>query len=115
MSLDFSDMQTRFSALFLELSLGPGSLYSEVVELPPDPNIHPEVEWEAVVRFGEDVCISERAFLGERKRAMKASFARLLGIAESDIDERDLPIVGIAGSGGGESGVTLCRYELNNL
>lgn len=104
-ALDFSTIRSRISDLFQELSLGPGSLYSEIVDTPPDPRIYPEVEWDAEVRLGEDVCLAERAFLAERKRIMKASFAQLMGIPEDEVDERDLPIVAIAGSGGGESPV----------
>ncbi|KAJ3554539.1 hypothetical protein NM688_g3054 [Phlebia brevispora] len=100
-TIGFSDIQARFSALLLELSLGPGSLYSEIVDEPPDVKIYPEMEWDAAVRFGEELCFAERAFLSERKRTMKSSFARLLGVPENAIDERDLPIVAIAGSGGG--------------
>ncbi|OBZ72357.1 Cytosolic phospholipase A2 [Grifola frondosa] len=100
-SFDFSEVQARFAALLLELGLGPGSLYSEVVNDAPDLTVYPECEWDAEVRLGEDMCLSERAFLGERKRRMKASFAKLMGVPESQVDERDLPIVAIAGSGGG--------------
>ncbi|CDO78125.1 hypothetical protein BN946_scf184725.g4 [Trametes cinnabarina] len=100
-SFSVADLQERFSALFLELGLGPGSLYDEVVNSPPDPAVNPECDWDAEVRLGEDVCLAERAFLGERKRRMKASFAKLMGVPESEVDERDLPIVAIAGSGGG--------------
>ncbi|KAJ8456031.1 hypothetical protein ONZ51_g12279 [Trametes cubensis] len=89
------------SALLLELGLGPGSLYDEIVNSPPDITVNPECEWDADVRLGEELCLAERAFLGERKRRMKASFAKLMGVPESEIDERDLPIVAIAGSGGG--------------
>lgn len=106
-SLDFAWYQERLSALFLELSLGPGSLYSEVVDAPPDPKLHPEVEWDASVRLGEDLCMSERAFLGERRRAMRVPFAQLLGVKPEEIDERDMPIVAIAGSGGGKTEIIL--------
>ena len=100
-SFTISDIQDRLSALLLELGLGPGSLYDEIVNQPPDPAVHPECEWDAEVRIGEDLCIAERAFLGERKRKMKTAFAKLMGVPESEVDERDLPIVAIAGSGGG--------------
>lgn len=100
-TLDFSSVQERVSALFLELGLGPGSLYSEIVDEPPDPLIYPEIEWDAEVRLGEELCLSERAFLNQRKRVMTVSFARLFDVPEKEIDERDLPIVAIAGSGGG--------------
>ncbi|KAI0078788.1 FabD/lysophospholipase-like protein [Panus rudis PR-1116 ss-1] len=98
---DFASLQERVSALILELGMGPGSLYSEIVHDPPDPQIYPEVEWDAEVRLGEDLCLSEKAFLKERKRKMKGAFAQLFGVEESEIDERDLPIVALAGSGGG--------------
>ncbi|KAH9896493.1 FabD/lysophospholipase-like protein [Cubamyces lactineus] len=100
-SFSVADLQERMSALLLELGLGPGSLYDEIVNSPPDPTVNPECEWDAEVRLGEELCLAERAFLGERKRRMKAAFARLMNVPESDIDERDLPIVAIAGSGGG--------------
>jgi cytosolic phospholipase A2 len=103
LTVDFSWLQDRLNALFLELSLGPGSLYSEIVDQPPDPSIYPEVEWDASVRLGEDICLSERAFLAERKRAMRVPFARLMGVNPDEVDERDLPIVAVAGSGGGKS------------
>ncbi|KAH8099985.1 FabD/lysophospholipase-like protein [Cristinia sonorae] len=100
-TLDFSTIQSRVSALFLELGLGPGSLYSEIVHEPADPTIHPEIEWDAEVRLGNDLCISERAFLHERRRAMREPFAKLIGVSVEEVDERDLPVVAIAGSGGG--------------
>ena len=96
--------------MFLELSLGPGSLYSEILDTPPDPCIYPEVEWDAQVRLGEELCLAERAFLGERRRIMKTSFAKLIGVPEGDINEHDIPIVAIAGSGGGRSFRLVCSF-----
>ena len=100
-SLSISDVQGRLSTLLLELGRGPGSLYDDIVNEPPDLTSYPECEWDAEVRLGEDLCISEKAFIGERKRKMRAAFARLMGVPEREVDERDLPIVAIAGSGGG--------------
>ncbi|KAH9915462.1 FabD/lysophospholipase-like protein [Epithele typhae] len=94
-------LQERFSALLLEFGHGPGSLFDQIINQPPDIAVHPEVDWDAEVRLGEDLCIAERAFLGERKRKMRVAFASLMGVPESEVDERDLPIVAIAGSGGG--------------
>ena len=98
----FSDLQDRLSALLLELGRGPGSLYSQVVVEPPDLDIHPEYEWDAEVRLGEELCLAERAFLEERRRAMRAPFAKLMGVPEDQVDIRDIPVVAIAGSGGGK-------------
>ncbi|THH07987.1 hypothetical protein EW145_g3015 [Phellinidium pouzarii] len=88
-------------ALLLELSRGPGSLFSQIVNEPPDPSVHPECHWDADVRTGDTLCIGERAFLRERKRKMKKAFALLFGVDECEVDERDLPVVAVAGSGGG--------------
>lgn len=101
-TIDFSAVRPRILDLFSELSLGPGSLYSEIVDNAPDPRIYPEVEWDAEVRLGEDLCMAERAFIHERMRAIRSSFAELMAVPDSEIDERDLPVVAIAGSGGGK-------------
>ncbi|KAI0635382.1 FabD/lysophospholipase-like protein [Trametes polyzona] len=100
-SFSVADLQERLSALLLELGLGPGSLYDEIVNGTIDPAVNPECDWDAEVRLGEDLCLAERAFLGERRRRMKSAFAKLMGVSEDEVDERDLPIVAIAGSGGG--------------
>ena len=117
--MNFAGVQARFSALFVELGMGPGSLYSEIVDSPPDSELYPEVEWDASVRFGEDLCLSERAFLSERRRVMKAAFARLMGVSEKAVDERDIPIIAIAGSGGGMyqlgPATKLIKLEAENL
>jgi len=102
-TIPFTGLQSQLSALLLELGRGPGSLYSEVVHEQPDPSVHPECEWDADVRLGDDLCLSERAFLRERKRVMKAAFAKLMDVPEARIHEDDLPVVAIAGSGGGAS------------
>ena len=100
-TLNFTAVRARISDILLELSLGPGSLYSEIVDSPPDPAVNPEVEWDAEVRLGEELCLAERAFIAERRRVMRKSFAALMGVGEDKVDERDLPVVAIAGSGGG--------------
>lgn len=97
-----ASLREKSAALLLELSRGPGSLYSQVVHDPPDPLIHPECAWDAEVRIGDRLCIAERAFLRERRRKMKKAFAELMSVDESEIDEKDIPVVAIAGSGGGE-------------
>lgn len=110
----FADLQDRLSTLLLELGRGPGSLYSQLVLESPDPNVNPECEWDAEVRLGDELCLAERAFLLERKRAMRAPFAKLIGVPESEVDLRDIPIVGIAGSGGGRCSVIKHRIPCSS-
>ncbi|KZT61963.1 FabD/lysophospholipase-like protein [Calocera cornea HHB12733] len=96
-----TSLQSRVSALMLEYSLGPGSLYDEVVNAPPDLSVNPECEWDATVRLGNELCLPERAFLRQRKRHMRAAFAKLMGVQEWEVHEDDIPIVAMACSGGG--------------
>ncbi|KAG8936963.1 hypothetical protein FRC02_009100 [Tulasnella sp. 418] len=97
----FGRLKTQVNALLLELGRGPGSLYSEIADTPPDIKYNPEVQWDATVRLGDGLCFSERAYLKDRKRKMLSAFAKLMDVAPSEIDERDLPIIAIAASGGG--------------
>ncbi|GAA5847216.1 hypothetical protein JCM9279_006139 [Rhodotorula babjevae] len=96
-----ASLSTTFAKLQDELSLGPDSTYAHIVDEGKDPRTHPELQWDAQVRIGTDLPISERAFLRNRRQKMRASFARLVGVPVDDVDERDLPTVSIAASGGG--------------
>jgi len=82
------------------LGRGPGSLFEEVIA---DSENAVECAWDAHVRLGEDLPIAERAFLRERRRRIRKSFAELIDVPETEVDERDIPVVAIAGSGGGTS------------
>ncbi|KDQ21728.1 hypothetical protein BOTBODRAFT_168945 [Botryobasidium botryosum FD-172 SS1] len=96
-----ASLQGRVGALLLELSRGKGSLYEKIANAPVDPMANPECDWDAEVRLGDELCVAERAYLRGRKRRMRQAFAKLFGVPVEDIDERDIPIVAIAGSGGG--------------
>ncbi|KAH9811818.1 acyl transferase/acyl hydrolase/lysophospholipase [Melampsora americana] len=48
----------------------------------------------------------EKGFMRERKHVMRKALACLIGVDEREIDERDIPIVGIAASGGGYRAMT---------
>lgn len=98
----FKWFQDRAEILVRELSRGPGSLWNEIVDSSPSISDHPEYEWEAEVRLGDELCLPERAFLRSRKRKMRAAFAELLEVPIHEVDERDIPIVAIAASGGGK-------------
>ncbi|KJX98836.1 cytosolic phospholipase A2 zeta like protein [Zymoseptoria brevis] len=84
-----------------ELSMKPWSLSWEIWEDAHDPQINPEILWEAKVRVSQDLCAEEQAFLDKRRRHTAKALARYLNIPESEIDPRDVPTIAMCGSGGG--------------
>ncbi|BGP19263.1 hypothetical protein JCM10213v2_007350 [Rhodosporidiobolus nylandii] len=97
----FTSVTSTFAKLQAELSLGPDSTYARIVEQGKDPAVHPEIEWDAKVRLGQDLPLSERAYLRNRREAMRGAFARLLEVPLAEVDVRDIPVVAVAASGGG--------------
>ena len=104
-------LQSQISGLLVTLGRGPGSLFEEVIA---DSEKAVECEWDAHVRLGEDLPIAERGFLRERRRCIRKSFAKLIDVSENEIDERDIPVVAIAGSGGGSSFISRVRTVTNS-
>lgn len=90
-------LRNQLAALMLELGRGEGSLWWNVVQEAPDSTIHPETQWDATVRVSDELCFSEKAFLRERRRRMLSAFSKVLEVPMEELDERDLPIVAIAG------------------
>lgn len=84
-----------------ELSGAPYSLSWEIWEDAHDPEIHPEVIWDAKVRLSRDLCPEEQVFLDLRRKRTTKALARYLDVAESEIHPEDVPIIGLCGSGGG--------------
>ncbi|KAG9324934.1 hypothetical protein KVV02_005173 [Mortierella alpina] len=84
-----------------ELQLGDGSLYQSIVSNMSDSTKNPEIQLDATVRQGNDLCPQERAFQAARRKKMKKAFAKFIGVKESEVHENDIPVVAIAGSGGG--------------
>ncbi|GJJ76949.1 cytosolic phospholipase A2 [Entomortierella parvispora] len=84
-----------------ELQLGDGSLYQSIVANMSDSNKNPEIQLDATVRTGNSLCPQEAAFQVTRKKKMKKAFAKFIGVKESEVHESDIPIVALAGSGGG--------------
>ncbi|RUS16924.1 hypothetical protein BC937DRAFT_90637 [Endogone sp. FLAS-F59071] len=66
-----------------------------------DETINPEVGWEAKVRRGADLGSEEQSFLVARRRRIRKHFAEFIGVDEQQVHEEDVPIIGIAASGGG--------------
>ncbi|KAJ2243276.1 hypothetical protein GGI13_006660, partial [Coemansia sp. RSA 455] len=66
-----------------------------------DLETHPELLQSASVRIGTDICGQEHDFRQQRAERMRKDFAQFIGVAAATVDERDIPIIGVAGSGGG--------------
>jgi phospholipase A2 len=84
-----------------ELSMAPGSLAEEIWREANDPEINPEIMWDASVRISDDLCQEEAAFLKSRKSHTRRALAAYLGIPESKIHPDDVPTIAMCGSGGG--------------
>jgi cytosolic phospholipase A2 len=84
-----------------ELSGAPYSLSWEIWEDAHDPEVNPEVIWDARVRMSSDLCPEEQAFLSFRRNRTAKALAKYLDIPEADIHPDDVPVIGLCGSGGG--------------
>ncbi|KAK4541857.1 hypothetical protein LTR36_007389 [Oleoguttula mirabilis] len=84
-----------------ELSMTPWSLSWEIWEEAHDPQINPEIIWDARVRVSKELCAEEQAFLRKRRPQTARALARYLGVPESEVHPEDVPIIGMCGSGGG--------------
>ena len=84
-----------------ELSGAPWSLSWEIWEDAHDPQINPEVVWDARVRLAKELCADEQAFLGYRRQYTTKALAKYLDVPESEIHPDDVPVIGLCGSGGG--------------
>jgi phospholipase A2 len=94
-------MPGYISKLQNELSMAPGSLAEEIWHEANDPEINPEIIWDARVRVSEELCQEERAFLHKRRLHTTAALAKYLGVPEQDIHPADVPTIAMCGSGGG--------------
>jgi phospholipase A2 len=84
-----------------ELSLAPWSVSWEIWEQAHDPQVNPEIVWDAHVRISNDLCIEEQQFLAKRKPNIAKALARYIGVPESEVHPDDVPIIAMCGSGGG--------------
>ncbi|KAF9358776.1 hypothetical protein BGX26_000919 [Mortierella sp. AD094] len=95
------DYFSAVDTIWRELNLGDGSLYQSIVSNLQDTYKNPEIQLDATVRQGNDICPQETAFQVARRKKMKKAFAKFIGVKESEIHESDIPVVAFAGSGGG--------------
>ena len=84
-----------------ELSMAPGTLAEEIWYEANDPEVNPEIIWDASVRVSKELCAEEKKFLTKRSRFTKRALARYLDIPEDKIHPDDVPIIAMCGSGGG--------------
>jgi phospholipase A2 len=84
-----------------ELSMAPGTLAEQIWHEANDPEINPEIIWEATVRVSDQLCDDEKKFLEKRRTFTKRALARYLDIPEGKIHPDDVPVIGMCGSGGG--------------
>ncbi|KAJ2298977.1 hypothetical protein IW139_001987, partial [Coemansia sp. RSA 353] len=66
-----------------------------------DQEIHPDLLESTSVRVSSDICGQEADFQAKRAEKIRHDFAKFIGVSASSVDIRDIPVIGIAGSGGG--------------
>jgi len=86
--------------LSFELSMQPGTLADEIWQEAHDPDINPEILWNARVRVGEGLGEDELRFRRRRKEKIVQHFKKYMDIKE-DVDPDDIPTIAMCGSGGG--------------
>ncbi|GAB7359119.1 hypothetical protein MBLNU230_g5187t1 [Neophaeotheca triangularis] len=100
-----------------ELSMAPWSLSWEIWEDAHDPEINPEIIWDARVRVSDGLCLEEQIFKRKRQKQTAKALARYLGVPESEIHPEDVPTIAMCGSGGGLRALVagtssyLCAHE----
>ncbi|SAL97604.1 hypothetical protein [Absidia glauca] len=62
---------------------------------------NPELNKDAVVRSGSNLALEEEDFLQRRMEHQRIAFASFIGVDVLDVEMEDIPIIGIASSGGG--------------
>ncbi|KZZ92388.1 Acyl transferase/acyl hydrolase/lysophospholipase [Ascosphaera apis ARSEF 7405] len=82
------------------LSDVPDSLASEIWTDARDPSKNPEILREAAVRIASELCPEEKEFLDKRREHVRKSFAKFIGVPESEVEAEDVPSIGVATSGG---------------
>ena len=84
-----------------EIEMAPGSLAEEIWQDAQDPDLHPNIKWDATVRISRDLCPDEVAFISRRKEYTRRALARYLEIPEAEVYPQDVPTIAMCGSGGG--------------
>lgn len=100
-----------------EMSMAPWSLSWEIWEDAHDPEINPEIIWDAKVRISTELCEEERQFLRKRRQVTAKALAKYLNVPEFEVHPEDVPTIAVCGSGGGLRALVagaasfLCAHE----
>ncbi|GAA5812698.1 hypothetical protein MFLAVUS_006156 [Mucor flavus] len=98
----FSHLQKGYEKMWEYLTMEEfRKIVDEINKDAKDPLKFSELNNDAVVREGTSLSEQEKAFVKKRKQLQKQSFGKLIGESADNIDERDIPVVGLACSGGG--------------
>ncbi|KAI7875620.1 FabD/lysophospholipase-like protein [Lichtheimia hyalospora FSU 10163] len=76
-------------------------MMTEMEKEASDVKAYPEVAEDAHVRMGVSLSEDEQAFLQARKAHQREAFANFIGVPISQVEIQDIPVTGIATSGGG--------------
>ena len=95
------ELPNLITKLQFELNMGAGSLADEIWREAQDPDINPEILWDATVRVSGDLCKEENTFLQKRKEHVVRALATYLDLKEEDVHPDDVPTIAMCGSGGG--------------
>ncbi|KAJ1985552.1 hypothetical protein H4R33_003960 [Dimargaris cristalligena] len=83
-------------------SMVSGTFVETIRDTYTDPKVHPEVRWEAQVRCGSELPLTEIEFRANRlKKVVCPAFARFIGVPEAEVTPENVPVIALAGSGGG--------------
>ncbi|KAK3110414.1 hypothetical protein LTR53_015319 [Teratosphaeriaceae sp. CCFEE 6253] len=77
-----------------EMSMAPWSLSWEIWEEAHNPEINPEITWNADVRISSELCSEEQSFLRNRQKHTAKALARYLGVPEREVHPEDVPVIG---------------------
>lgn len=86
--------------LNFELTMQPGTLADEIWQEAHDPNVNPEILWNATVRVSDQLGEDELRYRKRRKEFMAEHFKKYLDLQE-DVHPDDIPTIAMCGSGGG--------------
>ncbi|KAI9030730.1 acyl transferase/acyl hydrolase/lysophospholipase [Phycomyces nitens] len=90
-------------------------LLDDIVREDQDESLYPEVGKDAMVREGSSLSKEEKMFVKARKEKQRQAFAKFIDVDPWEIELEDMPVVGIASSGGGYRAMAGCTGYLRGM